>query len=123
MSIDLRRFSLGKVEVTIDRYTSTYEDGIHSKSLELTFTAWASTQPYNTIEQDLIFEPQAGERVEEILIMYIDVEIFMSDNTSTNPTSDIVSVKGRQYKPVKVETWDFLNTPHFRVLLRRFDGV
>lgn len=119
----LRRFSLGRVEVTINRYTSAYTNGIFGKTLSCSFTAWASTQPYNTIEQDLVFEPQAGERVEEILIMYIGVEIFLSDNTSANPTSDIVLVKGRSYKPVKVETWDFLKTPHFRVLLRRFDGA
>lgn len=123
MTIDLEKFSLGKVLVTVERYTSGYTGGIFAKTLDSSFTAWASVQPYNTIEQDLVFEPSGGERVEEILIMYIKEEIFLSDNSSTNPTSDIVLVSGRSYKPVKVENWDFLNNEHYRVLMRRFDGA
>jgi hypothetical protein len=122
MTIDLQTFSLGKTLVSVERYTGSYTDGIFSKSLASAFQTWASVQPYNTIEQDLIFEPNAGERVEEILIMYTNVKIYQSDNSSTNPTSDIVLVLGKSFKPVKVENWIFLNTEHYRVLLKRFDG-
>ena len=122
MTIDLQKFSLGKVLVTVERYTGSYDEGIFTNSLASAFQTWASVQPYNTIEQDLIFEPNAGERVEEILIMYTSVQIFESDNTSTNPTSDIVLILGKSFKPVKVENWGFLNNEHYRVLLRRFDG-
>lgn len=123
MTIDLEKFSLGKTLVTVQRYTSGYTDGIFSKTLYSSFDTWASVQPYNTIEKDLVFEPSGGERVEEILIMYTTVEIFQSDNSSPNPTSDIVLVLGKEFKPVKVENWGFLHNQHYRVLLRRFDGV
>jgi len=121
--IDLKNFSLGKVKVTIDRYTGTYVNGVFTRSTSTTITTWASVQPYQTIEDEVLFDPNAGEYTDEIRLMYTTEKVYMNDrDTAGNPVTDIVNVEGDKWKPVKVEPWIHLNMEHYLVLLQKWDG-
>jgi hypothetical protein len=124
MTIDLRNFSLFNQTILIERYDGAYDaGGIYIRTLAESITAVASVQPYTTIEGDQVTDPVSGEWVDVIKIMYTTERIFVNDNTvATNTTSDIITVDGEKWQPMKIEPWGFLTNPHFRVLLARFDG-
>lgn len=121
--INLKNFTLGTTEVTIERYTGSYVNGIFSRTLSETLTTWASVQPYSTVESDLIFIADSGEYVEQIRWMYTTEKVYVNDEkNTTNPVSDLIIVEGENFKPVKVETWQHLSIKHYSVLLQKFDG-
>jgi len=121
--IDFRNYSLGRVEIQIDRYIGSYTDGLFSRTLDETINTFGSGQPYLTIEGDLISDPMRGEDVEKPLLLYLNEQIFMNDATDPDHTvSDILTIDNRQWKPIQVQRWDFLTLPHYRVVLRLFDG-
>lgn len=123
MTIDLKTFSLFNQSIQIDRYSGSYTNGIYSRVLTESITTFASVQPYSTVEQDQIMDPVSGEWVDEIKLMYTTERIYVNNNqVPANETTDIIIVDGDEWQPVKVEPWGFLNNPHFRVLLSRFDG-
>jgi hypothetical protein len=123
MTIDLKNFSLFNQSIQIDRYTGSYTDGIYARTISESITTFASVQPYSTVEQDQIIDPTSGEWVDEIKLMYTTERIYVNNNqVPANQTADIVIVDGEQWQPLKVEPWGFLNNPHYRVLLGRFDG-
>lgn len=120
--ISYARFSLGNVKVTIQRYTSATVLGVTTQTLVSSTLLFTSVQPYSTIEQDQVQDPDTGEWVKEIRLMYSPVEVFMNDKDKANPTRDLILVKGELWKPLKVEPWEHLGLQHFRILLGRFDG-
>ena len=123
MTIDFRRFSLGKTQVTINRFeTVESSPGVYTKNQTDTILAWASVQPYDTVDPAQIFEPQAGQWVDEVYWMFIDQVIFMNNNQETNETADIIVADGVSYRPVRVQKWLHLSNEHYKVLLQRFDG-
>jgi len=121
--IDLKRFSLGTTQVTINRYIGSYTNGIFIRTLDTTIETWASVQPYSTVEDDQIFEPVAGEYVEEIRWMYTTEKVYVNDNKkASNPVTDLIVIEGETWKPTKVEFWQHLTNKHYAVLLQKFDG-
>ena len=123
MTIDLKNFSLFNTSIRIDRYTGSYTDGIYQRTLQESIITFASVQPYSTVEQDQVIDPVSGEWVDEIKLMYTTERIYLNNNqVQVNQTSDIITVDGEQWQPVKVEPWGFLANSHYRVLLNRFDG-
>jgi hypothetical protein len=123
MAIDFKRFNLGKTKVTIERFVGSYTDGVFSETLSETIEVFASSQPYITIAGDLIPDPTRGEDVEKPLVLYLADRIFMNDSTDPDHTvSDILTIDNRKWKPVQVQRWDFLRLPHYRCVLRLFDG-
>ena len=120
--IDLRKFTLGTTQVTIERYVGSYNNGVFSRTLDSTIDTWASVQPYSTVEADQIFEPDAGEYPEEIRQMYTTERVYVNDEKSTNPVADIIIVEGEKWKPIKIEVWQHLNNKHYVALLQKFDG-
>ncbi len=122
MTIDFRRFALGKTQIEIQRYSSTNVGGIIERTLTETITAWASVQPYDTVDPAQIFEPQIGQWVDEVYWMFIDQVIYMNNNQETNKTADIIVADGISYRPVRVQKWLHLSNEHYKVLLQRFDG-
>jgi hypothetical protein len=120
--ISFSNFSLGKVKVTIQRYTSANVAGVITRTLASSTQLFTSVQPYSTIEQDQVVDPITGEWVKEILLMYSPVVVYMDDETSSNPAADLILIKGILWKPLKVEDWDHLGLSHFRVLLGKSDG-
>ena len=121
--INFQTFSLGRVEVTIERFVGSYTDGLFERTLDETINTFASGQPYLTIEGDLISDPMRGEDVEKPLVLYLNERIYMNDSTDPDhPVSDILTIDNRQWKPIQVQRWDFLNLQHYRVVLRLFDG-
>ena len=122
MTINLRTFRLAQTPVTIERYTGAFDNGIYIYTLDSTFDIQASVQPYKTIEDDQIFEPDAAQWIHDIRIMFSREQIFENNETSTNPTRDIVIVLGEKFKPVKSEVWLHLTEPHYRTILRKWDG-
>ena len=123
MSIDLTKFRLSMENVTIKRYEGEYVDGVFNRTQIDEFTTRASVQPYSTIEQDQIFEPDSGERFEDIRLMYTKEKIYINDNSNTeNQVTDIIEVLGVEYRPVKVEYWQHLGLQHYKSVLRLFDG-
>ncbi len=122
MAIDYRRFSLGKTQISIERYTSTLVDGVWQRVLDSTLTDWASVQPYNTVDPADRFEPQAGIWIEERYVMYIGQVVYPYDSESSNPTSDIIIADGVKYQPIRVQKWLHLNHEHYKVVLKLYDG-
>jgi len=123
MAINFEKFSLGKVLVTVKRYTGAYVDGVFVKTLGSTFTTWASAQPYETEEQGQMYPPAAGQYSDELLIMYTSERIYLNDKEVTgNPVSDIITVYGKDWKPIKVQPWQHLQLQHYEVLLQKHDG-
>ena len=121
--INFETYSLGKVQVQIDRYVGSYTDGLFSRTLDETINTWGSGQPYITIEGDLVSDMSRGENVEKPLLLYLKEQIFMNDATDPDHTvSDLLTINNRQWKPIQVQRWDFLNLPHYRVVLQLFDG-
>ena len=121
--INLRTFTLGTTEVTIERYTGSYTGGVFTRVLDTSFTTWASVQPYSTVEADEIFIPEQGEHLEQIRWMYTTEKVYINDEKeTTNPVSDLIIVEGEKFKPIKVETWQHLSLQHYAVLLQKFDG-
>jgi hypothetical protein len=123
MTLNLKKFSLGKVQVTIKRYTGSYINGIYTRALDSTFTEWVSVQPYSTIEQDQLLDPDAGDRIDEIRLMYSPISIRMNDDKNPATPGDLITIMGEDWEPVKVEPWLHLDIEHYRVLLRRYDGA
>jgi len=119
--INFAKFSLGSTQVTVERYTGSYTDGIYSYSLDSTFQMYASVQPYSTIEQEQIMDV-TGSRIERMLLMYSPQIVYQNSDDSTNPTRDLITVEGVKYKPVRVESWQHLSLQHYRVILRLYDG-
>ena len=120
--IDFANFSLGRVQITVDRYTGSYSEGIFSYSLSSTFQMYASVQPYSTIEQEQIMDV-TGSRIERMLLMYSPQIVYQNNSDDlTNTTRDLITVDGVKYKPVRVESWQHLSLEHFRVILRLYDG-
>lgn len=122
MTISFGRFSLGNTKVTIQRFTQANVGGVNTFTLDTSTELFTSVQPYSTIEQDQIQDPDTGEWVKEIRLMYSPVIVYMNDKDSANPARDLILVKGELWKPLKVEPWEHLGLSHFRVLLGRFDG-
>ncbi|TDI74604.1 MAG: hypothetical protein E2O82_03735 [Betaproteobacteria bacterium] len=120
--IDLRRFSLNKTQIQIQRYSSTLVDGIVQKTLDETLQAWASVQPYDTVDPSSRFEPEVGRWVEEKYIMYIDQVIYQDNSSDLHPDADIIVADGVEYEPIRVQKWLHLNNEHYKVLLQRYDG-
>lgn len=124
--INLARFALARELVTVERFRGVYVDGIFTRVLQDTFTMSASVQPYRTVEEDIVFEVPAGEWIDNIRIMYSNLPVYPNDNNQRNrsehPVADIVYVKGRKYRPVKSEEWLHLSLPHYRTILRIWDG-
>jgi hypothetical protein len=120
--INLKTFTLGSTEVTIERYTGSNTNGIYTRTLDTTITTWASVQPYSTVEEDIIFNPATGEYVDEIRQMYTTEKVYVNDRDSSNPFTDLIVVEGEKWKPTKVEAWQHLNQKHYVVLLQKFDG-
>lgn len=121
--INFERFSLGKVSVTIDRFIGSYTDGIFTETLSESLTVFGSSQPYITIEGDLIPNMARGEDVEKPLLIYLKERIYMNDSTDPDhQVSDILTIDNRKWKPIQVQRWDFLSLPHYRCVLRLFDG-
>ena len=120
--INLKTFTLGSTKVTIERYTGSYTDGIYSRTLATTIDTWASVQPYSTVEEDVLFNPDIGEYVDEIRQMYTTEKVYVNDKDSSNPTTDLIIVEGEKWKPTKVEVWQHLNLRHYVILLQRFEG-
>lgn len=122
MTIDFRKFSLNKTEIRIDRYAGSYVGGIYQRTGPTSTTAWASVQPYDTVDPAQIFEPQVGQWVDEVYWMYINQVIYQNDNENSNPTADLIIVDGVTYRPVRVQKWLHLSNEHYKVLLQRYDG-
>ena len=120
--IDLKKFTLGSTQVSIQRYTGSFTAGVFSRTLSTTITTWASVQPYSTVEADEIFEPAVGEYIEEIRWMYTTEKVYVNDRDSSNPVTDLIVIEGETWKPTKVEVWQHLNNKHYAVLLQKFDG-
>jgi len=121
--IDLKNFTLGSTQVTIERYAGSYTDGIFSRTLSDTILTWASVQPYSTVEPDQIFDPAMGEYADEIRWMFTTEKVYINDPDETvNPVVDQILVEGAKWKPIKVEVWQHLNNKHYQVLLKKFDG-
>lgn len=119
--INFARFSLGGTQVTIERYTGSYTDGIYGYTLSTTISMYASVQPYSTIEQEQIYD-QLGQRIERFLLMYSNQIVYENKDDVANPTRDLVVVEGRKYKPHRVEAWKHLGLQHYRVILQLYDG-
>lgn len=122
MTIDLKAFSLGSTQVSIQRYTGSYTDGVFTRTLSETITTWASVQPYSTIEADQVFDPTTGEYVGQVRLMYTTELIYLNDRDKAANVSDLVVVNSETWRPMKVESWQHLSNKHYRVLLRKFDG-
>lgn len=120
--INFSNFSLSRVQVTVNRYTGSYTEGIYSYTLDSTFDMWASAQPYSTIEQEQIFDPRIGELVERFILLYTDTLVYENNDVGANPARDLVIVNGVTYKPVRVESWQHLSLEHYRVILQKYDG-
>ncbi len=121
--INFERFSLGKTQITIERFIGSYTDGLFSETLSETINTFASSQPYITIEGDLISDPSRGENIQKPLVLYLKERIYMNDATDPDhQVSDLLIIDNRKWKPIQVQRWDFLSLPHFRVVLRLFDG-
>lgn len=122
----LQDFQLNGRPVVIERFTGEYGvDGVFRRTLDSVFTAIGSMQPYKTIAPTEIFRPPAGEYVEQRVILYLNIKLYMNDNTRLHPVSDLVRVDGRTYKPVSVENWNYGNrcsVNHYRYVLELFDG-
>ena len=119
------RFSLNNQPITIQRYTGAYDnDGIYQRTLSETITAYGSMQPYKTIAPTEMFMPSRGENVEQKVILYLNMLLYMNDGTQNHETSDLVLMDGRTYKPVSVENWNYgkSNLSHYRYVLKVFDG-
>ena len=121
MTIDLKKFSLG-TQVTIRRYTGVFTNGVFVRTLASSINTWASVQPYSTIEADQIMDPTTGEYVDQIRLMYTTELMYINDREETHNVSDLVVIDGDIWKPMKIENWNHLSNPHYRVLLRRFEG-
>lgn len=123
MVMNFAKFSLGRVKVTVKRYVGAYVDGVYAKTLDSTFTSWASAQPYETEEQGQMYPPMGGQWSDELLVMYISERIYLNDKEVTaNPVSDIITVHGKDWKPIKVQPWQHLHLQHYEVLLQKHDG-
>lgn len=120
--INLATFSLGKTQISIERYTGTFTEGIYSYTLASTITTYASVQPYSTIEPEQIVDPASGQWVKEVLLMYTQTEVFQNDNSEANAARDLIVANGKKYKPIRVEPWQHLGLQHYRVLLALYDG-
>ena len=124
MTINLQKFALGKVQVTLNQYSGSYAGGVYSRTLTSSTQIWVSVQPYSTIEQDQLLDPDMGDRLDEIRLMY-STDLIRMNNDKVNPPTpgDLIVIEGEEWEPVKVEPWQHLNQEHYRVLLRRFDGT
>jgi hypothetical protein len=121
--INLRTFSLGSTQVTIERYTGSFSGGVFTRVLSTTITTWASVQPYSTVEADQTFDESVGENVEEIRWMFTTEKVYIDNvNNTSHPVGDLITVDGEKWKPIKVEVWQHLQNKHYAVLLQRFDG-
>lgn len=121
--VDFSRFSLGQVQIQIERYTGSYTDGIYSRTLETTINTWGSAQPFVSVETDLISLPERGEDVEKYLILYLQDEIFMNDAGDPDRTaSDLLVIDGRKWKPIQVQNWGFGTLSHYRAVIKLYDG-
>ena len=122
----LQDFQLNGLPVVIERFTGDYDvNGIFQRTLDSVFTAIGSMQPYKTIAPTETFRPPAGEYVEQRVILFLKVKLYINDNTRLHPVSDIVRVDGRAYKPVSVENWNYgsrCSVNHYRYVLELFDG-
>ena len=115
-------FSLFDVPVTIERYTGALAAGKYGRTLAETIDTFGSAHPYTTIESQAMFDPPAGVNIEKKILLYTSVEIFMEDNTNANPFADIITVDGRQWKPLSVNNWNFGDLGHYRSVLGLYDG-
>jgi len=125
MTIDFRRFSLGKTKIEIQRFIGEYPDGssVFVRTLNQTIDAWASVQPYDTVEPEQIFEPMTGQWVNEVYWMFIDQVVYQNNNQDiTNPVADLILVDSVLYRPIRVQKWLHLSNEHYKVLLQRYDG-
>ncbi len=122
MTIDFAKFSLGKQEVTIRRYTGIFAEGVFTRTLASTIVTQASVQPWESINPDLVQDEEKGNFPLRILLMYSSIEVFMDDRNNGNETADEVVVLGKTWEPVKVDNWGHLGQQHFRTILKEFDG-
>jgi hypothetical protein len=120
--INLANFSLARTPVTVQRYRGGFSKGVFSYTLERSFQIQASVQPYKTIEDQQIFEPDAGEWNQDIRIMFSREKIYINDNNSADSPRDILIILGEKFKAVRSEVWLHLSEPHYRTILRNWDG-
>lgn len=120
--IDLKRFSLAKSKVTIERYSGSYVGGIYQRAVSETIQTWASVQPYNTVDPSNQFQPTNGSWPEEKYIMYIDQVVYADDPDNPNQTADKITADGVAYEPIRVQKWLHLNNEHYKVILQKWDG-
>jgi len=121
--IDFAAWSLNRTKIKIERYNGKYTDGVFVRTLETTLNVWGSAQPYKTIEGDLVPDPSKGENIQKPLILFTNTLIYMNDNTNPEHTvSDILTIDNRKWKPIAVDNWAFNTLPHYRLVLKLFDG-
>jgi hypothetical protein len=121
--INLETFSLGKQLITVNRFIGSYTNGVYTRTLDTSFTTWASAQPWTTIQPDEVLNAAKGAYPIRVLLVYTTVELFLDDrnNPSTKPADEVV-VLGKKWEPIKVDNWNHLNMNHYRVILAEFDG-
>ena len=87
-------------QITVTRTTGSFQSGGWVANVPTTITMWAIVSTVNP--RDLIHTPEA-DRVTEVLVFFVEQEIFVTQENPTENVSDEIEFRGDDYHVISVD--------------------